>query len=103
MNNWNPLEEQLASWRPRQASAALKARLFGAAEAAATADIRRADVLPETHLWRLLAPGLALLLAMCMVSSRGTATFTPLITSSSSLVATATLNQPQLAAYCVGY
>src|SRR5216117_3620821 len=102
MNNWNQLEEQLASWRPRQASAALKTRLFGAAEAvASSADVRRAEVFPETHLWRLLAPGLALLLAMCMVSSRGTATFTPFITSSSSLVATATLSQPQLAAYCV--
>ena|SRR5438132_13151735 len=29
MNEWNPLERQLRSWRPRRPSARLKARVFG--------------------------------------------------------------------------
>ena len=40
---------------------------------------------------------------MCMVSSRGTATFTPFITGSSSVVATAALDEPQMATYSDPY
>ena len=35
MNNWNDLENQLRSWTPRAPSERVKARLFGAGEAAA--------------------------------------------------------------------
>jgi hypothetical protein len=54
----------------------------------------------ETHLWRLLAPGLALFLGLCMLNSRNTPTLTPFISSSTGLVATVALANPQLASYC---
>src|SRR6266498_1997176 len=101
MNNWNQLEQHLASWKPRQPSAALRRRLF---PAPAVAEAQRVEPgIAEAHLWRLLAPGLALLLAMCMVSSRGTSTFTPFITASGYLIATVAVNLRQMAAYCEPY
>jgi hypothetical protein len=101
MNDWNQVENRLASWTPRRPSAALKARLFGAAEQASSADVRRAEpAIAEAHLWRLLAPALALLMAMCMVNGRGTSTLTPFVTPSTRLGATVALSQPQLASYC---
>ena len=95
MNDWNQLEHRLASWTLRRPSATLKARLFGAG--AGEAEL---PAFAEGHLWRFLAPAFAVLLAMCMVSSRGTATFTPFITPTTSMVATVALSHPQLATYC---
>jgi hypothetical protein len=54
----------------------------------------------EAHFWRLLAPGLALLLGLCMLNTRTTPSFTPFISPSTGLVATVALSHPQLASYC---
>jgi hypothetical protein len=98
MNDWNQLEKRLASWTPRLPSAALKARLFS--QVTETAAAAPATGLAVEHFWRFLAPGLALLLAVCMVNTRGTSSFTPIITSPADLVATALSANPQLASYC---
>src|SRR3954464_7943628 len=92
--NWNQLETRLSSWTPRRPSPALRNKLFPAIAEAEPA-------ISDAHLWRFLAPGLALLLALCMVSSRSTHSFTPFISSSTGLVATVALSHPHLAAYCV--
>src|SRR5882762_2298481 len=92
--NWNQLESRLSSWTPRRPSPALRNKLFPVA-------VEEAAPFSDAHLWRFLAPGLALLLALCMVSSRSTHSFTPFISSSTGLVATVALSHPHLAAYCV--
>jgi hypothetical protein len=94
MNDWNQLESRLSSWTPRRPSPALRKKLFPSA-------IEEETGFSEAHLWRFLAPGLALLLALCMISSRNTQSFTPFISSSTGLVATVALSHPHLAAYCV--
>src|ERR1044071_6170586 len=91
--NWNQLETRLASWTPRPPSAAIKKQLF-----AGTKTQTRSYL--EAHLWSLLTPGVALLLALCMLQSRSTQTFTPIISPSTGLVATVALSHPSLASYC---
>jgi hypothetical protein len=91
--NWNQIENHLVSWKPRRPSPAIKKKLFGPAVPAASAYF-------ENHLWQLLAPGFALFLGLCMLNSRTSSTFTPIISSSTGLVATVALRDPGLASYC---
>ena len=95
MNDWNQLESQLSSWRPRQPSPAIKKKLFASAPEEAPGYV-------EAHLWRLLTPGFALFLALCMLNTRNTQNFTPLISAPTGLVASVALAHPQLASYCDG-
>ena len=93
MNDWNQLESRLSSWRPRRPSSALKKKLFPAA-----AEETRSYI--EAHLWRLLAPGFALFLGLCMLNTRNNQTFTPFISPTTGMVAAVALSHPQLASYC---
>jgi hypothetical protein len=91
--NWNQLETRLASWTPRPPSPVIRKRLFRASNGQVTSYL-------EAHLWRLLTPGVALFLALCMLQSRTTQTFTPIISPTTGLVATVALSHPNLASYC---
>jgi len=95
MNDWNQLESRLSSWRLRRPSPAIKKKLFPAAAEEARSYI-------EAHFWRLLAPGFALFLGLCMLNTRNNQTFTPFISSTTGMVATVALSQPHLASYCDG-
>ncbi len=65
MNNWNLTEHQLRSWKPRNPSPRLKARLFsGVADPVRTAP--EGAVEPR---WAWLAPVMGCFLAMMVVSS----------------------------------
>src|SRR5689334_18141276 len=91
--HWNQIESHLPSWKPRRPSLAIKRKLFGTAVPAAPAYF-------ENHLWQLLAPGIALFLGLCMLNSRTSSTFTPIISSSTGLVATVALSPSGVASYC---
>src|SRR2546423_13540579 len=92
MNDWNQLESRLSSWRPRRPSSALKKKLFPTAA-------NPAPTYFEAHLWRLLAPGFALFLGLCMLNTRNNQRFTPFISPTTGMVAAVALGPPQLGRY----
>ena len=66
MNDWNELENQLRSWTPRAPSERVKARLFGAGEAAVV-DPRAWTGHPA---WHWLAPAMAMFVLGLFVAGR---------------------------------
>jgi len=69
MNNWNDLENQLRSWKPRAPSEKVKARLFGGAAGHAAAAVDAGH--PVSHpAWHWLAPAMAVFLFGMFVVGR---------------------------------
>jgi hypothetical protein len=65
MNNWNELENQLRSWKPRDPSEKVKERLFGNAAGGAVAEVD-----PRHPAWHWLAPAMAVFLFGMFVMGR---------------------------------
>ncbi len=94
MNEWNPLERQLRSWRPRRPSARLKARVFGQAVA-----IERERRLA----FGWLAPATVCLLLFLVTFSQRNAELTRLASASNQVPMMAlTLSNLSFAAYLPG-
>jgi hypothetical protein len=93
MHDWNLLDNPLKSWKLREPSARIRARLFPLPASAAS----EVSWLATRH-W--LAPAMAVCLLALAVGQSGTAPWTGWRgTQSSNLLATVALNQPLLARY----
>jgi hypothetical protein len=97
MNEVSQLEKQLRSWTPRPPSAALKARIFGGAEAISVEPAANAEDSAPARVpaWQWLAPAMAVFVAAMMSWSDGVSSF---ISSNPSGVSSA-LSSPEMAAY----
>jgi len=71
MNNWNPLERQLRSWKPRVPAPQLKARLFPAHHPAGPPAPEEVPIWPGPVTWEWLAPAMALFVFMMFLTKPG--------------------------------
>jgi hypothetical protein len=62
MNDWNQIEQQLRSWKPRTASAGLRARVFGDGQGLIESPS------PFSGRWTWLAPVMGCFMALLVVS-----------------------------------
>lgn len=99
MNDWNQLENQLHSWIPRRPSGSLKARLFAAPLTGTAIPAQALIPMPLTLRW--LAPALAVLVLALVLWNPAPQALTQFISSPPiSMVATVSLSDAHLAAYC---
>ena len=92
MNDWNPLENRLRSWKPRAPSPSLKARLFG--EAAPAPAREEWSLRPSA--WHWLAPAMAMFLLGMFIVGRNEA---GLAGTTEAWLDGSFLDQPHLVAY----
>ena len=102
MNQWNQLEKQLRSWSPRTPSSKLKERLFDMAGVAEPAEGVRAESrgwAAQGTPWGWLAPAMAVFMLGMFLYGNQAGLLHHFQSASASLLATASLTQPEFSTY----